>query len=79
MASIETRFSEQWGQLFGEIVAVDAYDVRIRWDRSVPGTRNAHVSDAMRGVNPAGLLYTRGEYDKGVREGRFVVSCEAKN
>lgn len=76
---IRTRHNERWGQLFGEVVSIDEHDVRIRWDRSVPGTYNAHVSEDMRGVGPAGLLYTRAEYDRNVADRRFIVSCEAES
>lgn len=71
---IQTAHSAQWGQLTGEVVLIDALDVRIRWDHSEPGTGNAHVGPRERGVTTSGLLYTRGEYDRNVAEGRFIVS-----
>ncbi len=73
---IRTVHSAQWGSLSGEVVHLDEHDVRIRWDHSVPGTANAHVSADQRGVTPTGLLYTRAEYDRGIAEGRFIVGEE---
>lgn len=75
-AKIRTVHSAQWGSLSGELVDIDAHDVRIRWDLSVPGSANAHVTADQRGVTPSGLLYTRAEYDRNVAAGRFIVGEE---